>query len=98
MAFRLKLDAVERAKMLDRIAGIDWQRSNPEWVSRGVAHVDMDKKTGQPVVDEHGHPKIVLSGAGRTNTQAIIDVVREKAGITALLPANTDEGMQPQAA
>ena len=84
--FRLKLDAVERAKVLDRIAEIDWERTNPEWVSRGVAHVDMDKKTGQPVTDDAGRPKIVLSGAGRTNTQAIIDVVREKAGINNRLP------------
>jgi len=85
ITFRLKLDAVERAKVLDKIAQIDWQRSNPEWVARGVAHVDIDKKTGQPSLDETGKPKIVLSGAGRTNTQAIIDVVRSLTGIASQL-------------
>jgi hypothetical protein len=98
IVFRLKLDAAEREKVINRIASIEWQRSNPEWVARGVAHVEIDKKNGQPVMDENGQPKIVLSGAGRTNTQAIIDVVREKAGIATLLPANAAEDDGAEAA
>ncbi|HEX2449298.1 MAG TPA: DNA sulfur modification protein DndB [Methyloceanibacter sp.] len=35
IAFRLTLDAVERAKVLDKIAGIDWSRFNKDWLTLG---------------------------------------------------------------
>jgi hypothetical protein len=98
IAFRLKLQGAERDNILSRIASFDWRRSNPEWITRGVALIDNDKKTGEPILDEDGHPKIILKGAGRTNTQAIIDVVREVSGIAAMLPANAADGEEAQVA
>ena len=84
MSFRLKLDAVERAKALDKIAAIDWSRFNPDWLSLGIGHPEMDKKTGEQIKDEHGRLKVALTGAGRTNTQKLIDYVRGKTGIPSL--------------
>jgi hypothetical protein len=83
IAFKLKLDAVERASVLDKIASIDWSRFNEDWLSLGIGHPEVDKKTGQPAKDERGRLKVALTGAGRTNTQKLIDYIREKSGIAA---------------
>lgn len=87
IAFKLKMDAVERAKVMDKIAAIDWSRFNPDWLGFGVGHPEIDKKTGQPVVDEKGRAKIALTGAGRTTVQKLIDYVREKAGLAQKIAA-----------
>ena len=73
--------AVERAKGFDKIAGIDWSRFNQEWLTLGIGHPEVDKKTGQQVKDGAGRLKVALTGAGRTNTQKLIDYIREKAGL-----------------
>lgn len=85
VAFKLKLDAVERVRVLEKIGAIDWSRANPDWLKLGIGHQEVDKKTGQFVLDDNNKPKIALSGAGRTNAQALIDYVREKAGIAGRL-------------
>lgn len=79
VVFRLKLDPVERGKVLDAIAAIDWSRFNPEWLTLGIGHPEVDKVSGKVVTDGSGNQKVALTGAGRTNTQKIIDYVREKA-------------------
>jgi hypothetical protein len=91
IAFKLKLDAVDRAKVLEKIAAIDWGRGNPDWLALAVGHPEIDKKTGQPVRDAAGRPKIAFTGAGRTTTQKLIDYIREKAGIAAALKGMTNE-------
>ncbi|MBR0710976.1 DNA sulfur modification protein DndB [Bradyrhizobium liaoningense] len=81
IVFKLKLDAVEQSKVIDRIAAIDWSRFNPDWLSFGIGHPEIDKKTGSPIVDSSGRQKVALTGAGRTNTQKLLDYMREKASI-----------------
>ena len=92
VVFKLKLDAVEQSKVIDRISAIDWSRFNPEWLSFGIGHPEVDKKTGSPIVDGNGRQKVALTGAGRTNTQKLLDYMREKAGIAdRLKPYSAEE-------
>lgn len=90
LAFKLKMSAAEQAPVLDKIAGIDWGRGNPDWITLGLGHPELDKKTGAAVLDSQGRPKIALSGAGRTSIQKLIDYVRDKAGLSALLGPDDD--------
>jgi hypothetical protein len=87
LAFKLKLDAVERSRVLDRIAAIDWGRGNPEWQTLAIGHAEVDKKTGLPAKDATGRVKVSLTGAGRTTAQKLIDYIRDKAGVTSRLKA-----------
>lgn len=75
-------DLIDAAKA---IAGIDWSRYNPEWFALGVGQAEIDKLTGKEVVDAKGRKRIALVGAGRTNTQAIINFLRRKVGLDALI-------------
>lgn len=75
-------DLISAAKV---IASVDWSRGNPEWMGLGIGMPEVDKTTGKPVLDDKGRPRIALSGAGRTNTQAIIDFLRKKVGLDALI-------------
>jgi len=87
IAFKLKLDAVERSKVLDRIAGIDWGRGNPDWQKLAIGHAEIDKKTGLPVKDASGRVRVALTGAGRTTAQKLIDYICDKAGLASRLKA-----------
>lgn len=78
-------DLLEAAKA---IAAVDWSRYSPEWFALGIGQPEMDKVTGKGVVDSKGRPRIALSGAGRTNTQAIINFLRRKVGLDALIAEN----------
>jgi len=92
IVFKLKLDAVERSKAIDRVAAIDWSRYNPEWLNLGIGHPEIDKKSGAPILDNQGRQKVALTGAGRTNTQKLLDYMRQKSGISDLLkPLSEDE-------
>ncbi len=81
IAFKLKLDAVERSKVLDGIAAIDWGRGNPDWQTLAIGHAEIDKKSGMPVRDSAGRVRVALTGAGRTTAQKLIDYIRDKAGL-----------------
>lgn len=76
----LKLTPAERENMYSAIASIDWLRTNKEWVT--------DAKLGA-----WGTPKgsnveqLIISGAGRSNTQAIVDFVRGRTGLQPKLEA-----------
>lgn len=85
LAFRLNLPIEAREAYLDRIAEIDWRRSNGDWFAMGICRQEIDKKTGKPSADEHGIPRIALSGAGDDNTRKMIEYIRGKTGITATL-------------
>lgn len=85
IAFKLKLDAVERSKVIQRIAEIDWSRFNDDWHKLSIGHAEVDKKTGAPLKDSKGRIKIALTGAGRTTAQKLIDYIREKAGLAGRL-------------
>src|SRR5579875_1072381 len=85
IAFKLRLDAVERSKVLDRIAAIDWGRGNPDWQTLAIGHAEIDKKTGSTVKDSAGRVRVALTGAGRTTVQKLIDYIRDKTGLAVRL-------------
>jgi DGQHR domain-containing protein len=85
LVFRAKLGAGERAKVTKRIGQIDWSRGNADWLTLGIGKPEVDKVTGQVIKDEKGRDRLALTGAGRTNTQALIDYVRNKSGLDLLL-------------
>jgi DGQHR domain-containing protein len=85
IVYRAKLGPTDRDKVIKRIAEIDWSRSNPDWFALGIGMPEIDKVTGEQVVDNLGRPRIALTGAGRTNTQAILTFVRQKSGLDLLL-------------
>jgi hypothetical protein len=70
----LNLTANQRSAVYDIIAGIDWSRQNEAWAT--------EAKLG---LFQNG--ELVILGAGRNNTQAIIDHVRRKTGIKTKLDA-----------
>ena len=90
IAFKIKLDAIERAGVLDKIAEIDWSRFNEDWLALGIGHPEVDKKSGQQIKDDQGRLKVALTGAGRTNTQKLIDYVRSKSGIASRIASEVD--------
>lgn len=67
------------------IADVDWSRFNPEWFALGIGQPEVDKVTGKEVTDSKGRKRIALLGAGRTNTQALIDFLRRKVGLDSLV-------------
>jgi len=76
----LDLSPSEKTHILDVIAGIDWSRSNKAWVD--------DAALGQWAVPKNGTTEqVVILGAGRNNTQAIIDYLRKMTGLQARLDA-----------
>lgn len=81
VAFKIKANPNERAKIAHRIAQIDWSRFNPDWLKLGIGIPEIDKKTGEEIVNAQGQKRIAFTGAGRTNTQALINYVRQKAGL-----------------
>jgi DGQHR domain-containing protein len=71
----LNLTAAQKSRVYDVIAGIDWSRTNPEWV--------VEAQLG--TADDDG--SLIIRGAGRNNTQHIIDFVRRKTGLQMKLDA-----------
>lgn len=93
VAFRVKSDPNERAKITHKIAEIDWSRYNPDWLRLGIGIPEIDKKTGAEIVNNAGQKRIAFTGAGRTNTQALITYVRQKSGLDLLLKDEIIEGV-----
>jgi DGQHR domain-containing protein len=81
----LDLSANQRSMIYDIIAGIDWSRQNEAWA--------IEAKLG---LFQNG--ELVILGAGRNNTQAIIDYVRGKTGLKTKLDALTSSSLVEQAA
>lgn len=80
----LDLSLSEKTHIFDAIAGIDWNRSNKAWVD--------DAALGHWAVPKGGTAEqVVILGAGRNNTQAIIDYLRKTTGLQAKLGALTAE-------
>lgn len=76
----LTLSQAEKLAIYDKIAGIDWTRANREWVD--------DAKLGLWGTPKGGDKEqVIILGAGRNNTQAIIDFVRRRTGIQEKLDA-----------
>jgi hypothetical protein len=74
----------EKSPIFDLIGGIDWSRSNKAWVD--------DTALGQWAVPKGGTTEqVVILGAGRNNTQAIIDYLRKMTGLQAKLDALATE-------
>lgn len=69
----------ERGAIYDAIADIDWSRQNPAWANEArLGHI----RDGE----------VVLSGAGRSNVQAVIDYVRVKTGLRAMFGEIASDG------
>jgi hypothetical protein len=98
IAFRAKLKVGEREKVIGRIAGIDWSRYNPDWLKLGIGTAEVDRMTGETVTDRNGRARVALTGAGRTNTQQILNYVRNKSGLDLLLGADDEENSSRDAA
>jgi hypothetical protein len=85
LEFRLqdRVTPLQRDEVLDRIAAIDWSRSNPDWIP-SLGHPELDD-AGQPVTDEEGRPKVSLGRGGRQTVWAIAEYVRGQTGMDAML-------------
>jgi DGQHR domain-containing protein len=82
----LTLTDGERAKIYDAIAAIDWSRTNREWVDEAKLGI-WDKPKGGDT------EQVIILGAGRNNTQAIIDFVRGRTGLQHRLDALKSQNM-----
>lgn len=92
--FKLNLSDFERSRVMDEIAAIDWSRYNPDWLKLGIGHAEKDKKTGEVVTDDQGRVRVALTGSGRTNTQHLIDYIRQRTSLAdklKLAGGDTDE-------
>jgi hypothetical protein len=76
----LSLSPAELDKIYDAVAGVDWSRSNRDWAD--VAKLGIWAKPKDSEMEQ-----LVILGAGRNNTQAILDYLRKVSGI--------DEKLQP---
>ncbi len=86
----LDLSPSEKTHIFDVIAGIDWSRANKAWVD--------DAALGQWAVPKGGTTEqVIILGAGRNNTQAIIDYLRKMTGLQAKLDALAAE-VEPELA
>jgi hypothetical protein len=74
----LDLSPAEKAHVYDVIAGLDWSRHNREWVDQGGLGQWGIAKGGQT-------EQVIILGAGRNNTQAIIDFLRKRTGLQSKL-------------
>lgn len=81
----LVLSSFDKGSIYDKIAAIDWSRTNREWVDDAKLGMWGAPKGG-------GAEQVIILGAGRNNTQAIIDFVRRKTGLKEKL-----ELLRPQA-
>lgn len=64
----------EKGAIYDAIAAIDWSRNNREWADEAKLGLWGQPKGGGP-------EQVIILGAGRNNTQAIIDLVRRRTGL-----------------
>jgi hypothetical protein len=80
----LDLSPSEKTHIFDVIGGLDWGRSNKDWVDGAGL--------GQWAVPKGGTTEqVVILGAGRNNTQAIIDYLRKLTGLQAKLGVISNE-------
>jgi hypothetical protein len=84
--FRLgdRVTGLMRSDIIDRLAGVDWSRYNPDWIGL-VGEPELDPVTQKIVTDDQGRQKVALSRAGRTTIAAILEYVRKKSGVSELL-------------
>jgi DGQHR domain-containing protein len=68
----LDLSDAQRSSIYNIIAAIDWRRTNEAWASEAQ-------------LGNFQNGELVILGAGRNNTQAIINYVRQKTGLAAKL-------------
>ena len=73
----------EHEAAISSLTAVDWSLFNPTWIAMGLGQPEIDKKTGQAVVNSQGQPRVALTGAGRNNTQAIINFMRSTVGYAA---------------
>jgi hypothetical protein len=79
----LTISATEQTHIYDVIASIDWSRNNKEWVD--------EARLGQWAVPKGGtKEQVVILGAGRSNTQSIIDFLRRRTGLQLKLDAKKE--------
>jgi hypothetical protein len=74
----LDLTAGDISGVYDALAAIDWSRTNRAWV-------DEARLGTWSIPRGASQEQVVIIGAGRNNTQAIIDYLRVKTGLQAKL-------------
>ncbi len=80
-----RLSAGEQSKVFDRIAGIDWSRSNPDWIKLlGDPAVD---EGGNELKDSEGQIKLGKLYGGQQAITKLIDYIRKRSGMTEYLAA-----------
>lgn len=80
----LPLSHEQRQAMIDAIADVDWSRYTEDWVRAGLGVWAAPK--------EGDRMQVVIRGAGRSNTQAIINRLRAVTQLAALLePDESDD-------
>jgi len=77
----LNLNGSEIGDVYEALATLDWSRNNREWVDAA--------NLGQWAIPAGGtQEQVVIRGAGRNNTQAILDFLRKRTGLQKKLDAN----------
>jgi hypothetical protein len=77
---RLKLTAAEINAVYDVLGTLDWSRTNKVWVD--------EARLGTWAVPRGStQEQVVIVGAGRNNTQAILDFLRARTGLQQRLEA-----------
>jgi hypothetical protein len=74
----LSLTSSELSEVYDLLGSLDWSRNNREWVDEAHLGTWTTPRGGK-------EEQVVIVGAGRTNTQAIIDFLRIRTGLQARL-------------
>lgn len=93
VTFKVKVSPKERDMIARKIAQIDWSRFNSDWLTLGIGIPEIDKKSNKEILDSSGKKRIAFTGSGRTNTQALINYIRQKTGLDLLLKDEESESV-----
>ena len=89
VAFRLKMNQIERQDVIHKLSGIDWTRTNPDWIGVIVA-VERDKTTGEPLLDQVGRIRVSIGSSRRQDIERFFNHLRAKVGIPLPASPSTD--------
>jgi len=69
--------------VLQRLAGIDWTRYNPDWVPY-LGEPEVSKDTGELVQDDQGRTRVTITRLGAEGIRRLRDYVYERTGLAVL--------------
>ena len=97
LAFRLKMSHIERQDVMHKIVGIDWTRTNPDWIGV-IGETERDKTTGEVINDEFGRPRVAIGSSRRQDIERLFNHLRAKVGIPLPVSPSTDTEVGEQVA